>query len=327
MPDIPGTAPSFPDLEDNVDFVEAEDQNNPNDEIEALSTYVGMIGSGLTQADSIDLLEMFRKARQSFVLKWTDADTIQASVGEIVCTNSGDTQRVPRKNTSTTNITFADIDTGARAADTTYYVFAVADATANTVTFVVSIDVADPTGITRRGLVGKFATNSANDIIESSVVSFVGEVVVQTKHLQDGAAATGTALTPLDNTSFQSDEGDLYMELPFLPTDALNRLEIGVVFNGAISFSGTMMVGLFQNAVIDTIACAAANNGGVNNALMNVNFTHNMLAGTTDLITFKVLAGPNGAYTLTFNGKAGSGLFQGLMASSIVVREYRKVYA
>lgn len=329
MADWPGSKKTFTQIVDGVTKMEGINLNTVYNEVEAVQTYLGSIGTGLTQSSAIDTLEFFKKARQSFRVKWIDADTVQVSLGEIVCANAGNTQRVPRKNTSTANVTFTDLDTGARAQSTTYYLFANADAATNTVTFKLSLSATTPTGVTRFGLIGKLATNAtgAGEIIESSVVSFVGEVCVQTQYKIDGEVATGTTVIPVDDSKpQQSSDGDKYMELPFLPTDALNIIELSVVFIGAVNIPGKVVVALFQDAIEDAIAVSQQANGGTASDMMCQSFLFRKAAGTTDLITYKVHAGPHSAATLTFNGVNAGRLFAGLVASGIIIKEYRKVY-
>ena len=328
MADIPGTVPSFENLEDNVDFVEAEDQNNPNDEIESLATEVGMFGAGLTQADGIDLFEMFRKARQSFRLTWSDVDTITVSQGEVVCVNAGVTQRVPRKNGSTTDITFADIDTGARTVSTTYYVYAVADAAANTVTFSISESAVAPDSVTRFALLGKFATNStgSGEIIEKSVVSYVGEVVVQTQREESGELATGSVAMVEDDSKPTYAEGDEYLVLPILPTDIGNRIRVDVVIWGAVTSGGVILTSLFQNGTgVDEAEESSFEMGVTSNVIRGTQYVAYLTPSTIDLINIQLRAGGSSG-TFTLNGVNAARVSGGALISSLTATEYRKVY-
>lgn len=329
MSDYPGTKKNFTALIDGTTFMEAVNGNVVYDETEALQTFVGDIGTGLSQADATDLLNFMRKARQSFRLSYDDADTIEASVGEVMCANVTASQRVPRANTSATSITFSDLDTGARAQSTTYYVYAIADATATTVTFLISESPTAPTGATRYVLIGKFSTNAtgSGEIVEGSVVSLVGEVVVQTKYVEERDVATGTTILPSDSAP-QNDEGDEYMAYEdFVPTDEDNKIKIDVVAHLTNTGGGNMCAALFQDAIADSIGVGYSRmNSGQGGDTQNIKFTVYMTAGTTDAIDFAMRGGSDLAGTTTFNGSAGSGLYGGKIVSSIMITEYRKVY-
>ena len=74
-----------------------------------------------------------------------------------------------RQNTANTTVTWADIDTGAEAASTTYYVYAVADADATTATFMVSANSSTPTGATYYKKIGSFYNDSSSNIDRTKV--------------------------------------------------------------------------------------------------------------------------------------------------------------
>lgn len=102
--------------------------------------------------------------REGMGLSYTSATTITVATGEVTCSNSAGTVRKMRKNTSTTAVTFSDLDTGAEASNTTYYVYAVCDADATTATFKFSASATTPTGVTYYKRLGSFTNNSSSDI-------------------------------------------------------------------------------------------------------------------------------------------------------------------
>ena len=170
---IPATVPVYTELLDDIDFVLADDQNTPNDDITNLATLVGMLGSGITQGSSTDFLEHIANSLPTIELSYVDADTIQASAGLVGCSKADGSKRVLRKNTNTVNITGANLDASGPsfANSTTYYVFANADGIANTVPFVVSANATTPAGVVILRRVGRFKTDASGDVIEGSVVS------------------------------------------------------------------------------------------------------------------------------------------------------------
>lgn len=146
--------------------------------------------------------------------------------------------------------------------------------------------------------------------------------VAQVVNTQTGTSATGTTTVPLDNTKPQQSpaEGTQFMTLAVTPTNASSTLLIDVKFVGAVSTSTTIIVVLYQDSGADAIAVDALL-AGTADQLFTLSFRHKMTAGTTSATTFKVWAGPAAAATLTFNGRSGSGLFNGLLTSSITITE------
>ena len=53
-----------------------------------------------------------------------------------------------------------------------------------------------------------------------------------------------------------------------------------------------------------------------------VTFSHEMAAGVTTELTFRVRAGTNATATTTFNGSGGARRYGGVAASSITITEY-----
>ena len=103
------------------------------------------------------------------VLVYNSASQITASIGEVVCSNSDGSTRKMRQNTSATTITWADIDTGAEAGSTTYYIYANADADATTATFKISLSSTSPTGVTSYKKIGSFYNDSSSNIDRTKI--------------------------------------------------------------------------------------------------------------------------------------------------------------
>jgi len=143
---------------------------------------------------------------------------------------------------------------------------------------------------------------------------------IQVVNTVDGAVATGTTLTPFDDTIPQNTEGDEFMTLAITPTNSSNKLKIEVVFNGTTTSIGSVIaVALFQDSIAAALAVvpATAPAGEQDNASL----IHYMIAGTTSEITFKIRAGSDTAGTVTFNGRASARFFGGLYSSSIIITE------
>jgi hypothetical protein len=145
--------------------------------------------------------------------------------------------------------------------------------------------------------------------------------VINNSATQTGAAATGTTQIPRDDTIPQNTEGDEYMTLSHTPLNANNILEISVCWNGSTTGANAFTAALFKDSDANALAAGWTENFA-STAAMQVNFTHRMTAGTISAINFKVRAGSNNSGTTTFNGQNGNRMLGGVMASSIIIREY-----
>lgn len=102
---------------------------------------------------------------------YSSATAVTVAPGSVVCSNSGGTVRRLRSNTSSTSVGWANIDTGAEAGSTTYYVYAVADTDATTFTVEISTSSSAPVGATYYLKLGSFYNNSSSNIDNYKVYS------------------------------------------------------------------------------------------------------------------------------------------------------------
>ena len=102
--------------------------------------------------------------RSGLDLHYLSASTLTIEPGEVTCSNAGGTVRKFRANTASTTVTWADIDTGAEASSTDYYVYADCDAATTTATFKISINSSTPTGVTYYERIGSFYNDSSGNI-------------------------------------------------------------------------------------------------------------------------------------------------------------------
>jgi hypothetical protein len=144
---------------------------------------------------------------------------------------------------------------------------------------------------------------------------------IQVVSTQTGAVATGTTTIPLDDSIPQSSEGDQYMSVSITPTSATSRLLIQVVTNSSADSIKTNTAALFVDSTANALA-AVSNTTRASGDLLIVSFNHNMVAGSTSAMTFKVRMGTDSGGTLTFNGTAGNRRYGGVIASSITITEY-----
>ena len=114
---------------------------------------------------------LVKNYRSGMNLAYSSATTLTVSSGEVTCSNAAGTVRRFRSNGSSTNVTFGNIDAGAEAAGTTYYVYAVGDADSEAATFMVSLSGSAPTGATYYKRLGSFYNNASSDIDQTLVTN------------------------------------------------------------------------------------------------------------------------------------------------------------
>ena len=102
-------------------------------------------------------------AREGAMVAYATAATVTVTRGALVCSNSGGTIRKMRRNTSSTTVTWSDIDTGSEEASTSYNVFGNCDADATTFTIKISKS-STPTGVTSYRKLGTFYNNSSSNV-------------------------------------------------------------------------------------------------------------------------------------------------------------------
>ena len=113
--------------------------------------------------DAVDRLLSNYRERMKLVYSSTSAITVNS--GEIVVSNATGTTRLFMNNTSSSSVTFSNLDTGSETSSTTYYVYAVATTTTDeTATFVISASSSAPTGYTYYKRLGNFYNNSSSNI-------------------------------------------------------------------------------------------------------------------------------------------------------------------
>ena len=113
--------------------------------------------------------------REGVTIQYASASTLTVTSGEITVSNSSGSIRLFQRNTGNTSVSWSDIDTGAEATSTTYYVYAVvSSATDSTFTIKISTSSSSPSGITYYKKLGSFYNNSSGDIenIQSSDMTF-----------------------------------------------------------------------------------------------------------------------------------------------------------
>lgn len=308
-------------LTDGVDIIQADDVNDSYVPIDAIETFVGV--SGAAQSHNTDIMAILEQYLPTLKLKWVDANTVQASAGICVITNAAGSIRKLRKNTGTTNIAFSDIDTGARAVSTTYYIYAIADAAASTITFKISASSSAPTGITNYKLVGGFATNAtgAGEIISTSVWS---KSLIKIHQIQNSIATGNITIStaiPYDNSKPQNTEGGEVTTLSITPASATSYFLILSALHANSDTAVGKVLALFKDSGADAIRAVSQRPNSSDAAFILM--PHIEASVSLATTTFKIRAGLYTAGNLYVNADTGgTQLFAGLSISGIIVIEF-----
>lgn len=137
-----------------------------------------------------------------------------------------------------------------------------------------------------------------------------------------GSVATGTTITPYDDTIPQNTEGDQYLSVTITPKSVTNRLMIWLVLNATTSSSGGPQgtIALFQDSNVNAIA-ANAILFQTTGTPQPFSLLYEMAAGTTSATTFNIRLGGSIASTITVNGAVGSRKLGGVLYSGIIITE------
>lgn len=166
--------------------------------------------------------------------------------------------------------------------------------------------------------------STANTVAAGDDVRFNlqnNQKLVQFLNFQTGAVATGTGIFSYNDTIPTQTGGNQFMSLSITPSSPNNILWIVCTLYLHSSVAGQMIVALFQDSVSNAIASIASRHDS-NQGEYATNFSHRMIAGTTNPISFRVRAGMGSTATTTFNGGSGTRRYGGTLASSINILEY-----
>ncbi len=177
--------------------------------------------------------------REDCDLAYSSASAVTVAAGQIGMPNSARSIVRWRENTSSTTVTFSNIDTGSEAAGT-WYVYAVADTDATTFTCEVSLSSSAPTGATYYQRLGYFTNDSSLDIDSDSVVDDSGI------SLTDGSVSTAKlAALAVTNAKIAATTIDLTTKVTGL-LPAANLATVTLAKGGT---SATTAAGAFTNIV------------------------------------------------------------------------------
>ena len=98
-------------------------------------------------------------------VEYLSAATLTVTLGEVMLHNSDSSVRLMQQNAANTTVTWADIDTGAEANSTTYYVYAFQETATDTdFDVTISSNSSTPSGKTNWQKLGSFYNNSSGNI-------------------------------------------------------------------------------------------------------------------------------------------------------------------
>ena len=160
-------------LVDGTDYMEDDNVNDVVDELEAAKTLIGIPGAA--QSHLATILDMLSDNYIGGRCYGEDGTTEEVYVGAFsgIVSNAAGSIRKPRRITTITTLTAADLDTGAMAVGY-YYIYATADAAASTPVFKFSASASAPTGYTYYKKIGWFYNETASVLDVTSL--FIGNI-------------------------------------------------------------------------------------------------------------------------------------------------------
>lgn len=187
---FPATIKNFLQLQDGVDRVIAQHPNERGDEVTAIETMIGAIGSSQSYSESIkNLLLAYRRGSK---IDYKSTSDLYVRSGEMAISDVGGNVRF-RRNTSDSTINWTNLDTGSEANSTRYYIYACADSSGTTFTIKISASASSPSGSTFYKLLGSFYNNSSGNIedIRDGLVPEIPSIINY-----GSSSSSGTTLIP-----------------------------------------------------------------------------------------------------------------------------------
>jgi len=165
---------------------------------------------------------------------------------------------------------------------------------------------------------GALGTPSSGDL--SNCTGYPIKVVQVVEATPYKTYSSITTVIPIDDTIPQNTEGDEILTVAITPTNASNRLRIEAIcemVNAGSNLDCSMA--LFQDSMAGALAAATKQLGG-SGVYSQIVLSHEMAAGGTSAITFKIRIGP-GSGTIYLNGNASNRIFGGVTATRLRVTE------
>ena|SRR3990167_3033630 len=163
----------------------------------------------IIQANNESLDRLLINYRRNMGIIPSSSSQIQALAGEVAMSNAAGSIVRWRRTTSTTTITWSDIDTGSEAASTTYYIYATGDTDITGVVYKISTSSTSPSGSTYYRKLASFFNDSSSNITNVSNISN-DDGVIYLDGIKGWVNFTGTGTVTINdsyNVSSISDNG------------------------------------------------------------------------------------------------------------------------
>jgi hypothetical protein len=256
MTDFPTSTKSFSALIDGTTYMEAANVNTAYDEVEALETFVG--ASGAAQSHNLSLLELLQNSYVGLRCYKKDDDEVYISAGSAIITNAAASVKKLRRTTSVATISASDLDTGSMAANTYYYIYAVADASGTSISFVFSASDSAPTGYTQYKKIGWFYNETASVLDITS--GFVGNIKADGCSNPNVITVVGTD----DITTTATSYGDMDdMEIKFVSNGRPVEITFDAPFYMAGNYDGYYAIVVDTTEEIQRVIYADTSNASI----------------------------------------------------------------
>lgn len=317
--------PSAPDIFVNrtgSDSIASSDPNNAYDAIENMEGFIGASGAAMSSNSTIiDTIKDLYNGGRCYK---KDADEIYVGPFRGIIANAAETIQKLRVVKTVSTLTAADLDTGAFAAATYYYIYATADGVSTEPVFVISASSSAPTGYAFYRRLGWFYNETINviDITAGIISTFIGgDNDSQTLLLENAVFSTCPTTIPSDDSIPTNTEGNEIMTYPIIPTSTSTKISVeAIVLMGFTAGGGIAALSLFQDAGTAAISATRHICGNSDNSEASL-FKGN-LSGTGPML-FRIRAGGCASGTLYINGAGASGarIFGGVMITALKIKE------
>ncbi len=200
-------------------------------------------------------LRQYTDYRQGMRVSYDTAVTVVVTPGNIELGSAAGAG--VRRNTTNTSVAWADLDAGAEAGSTFYYVWAYPNpANATNASFKISVSAAAPTGINNYKLVGWFWNDESSDISRDSVGCYKGDGSGMPNVMY---RAEETIVTNVSTTATGLMQGRFYtsggpVEIVFTSATS-SSLADGIVYTALscdnIALPGSMSAARAQNSTLN----------------------------------------------------------------------------
>ena len=189
---------------------------------------------------------------------------------------------------------------------------------------VLTFTSAPPTGtnnifVVHKGTQVLIPTPADGSVRQSMVDTSSITPIAQSIRTDNGSYSSSTATIPFDNTPPLNTDGFEFMTVAITPRSATNRLVIEAQMHCSSGSPDTKSMCLFKDSDSEAMRVAAGYNGA--NEMINVQLSHEMIAGTTNQIIFKIRVGNTIGTTVYMNSNTNAARYAGLINSYVKVTE------